>query len=120
MDKGNDHTRQAYSLGTCDFDGKNYAAFSRAYKVLPVLTPDGDIWAFGPEQGGLSSIYNNEVVFSKPGRAKYLVFMYNKDDKTLSNGDSGIKLYPIPFSAAQNVSAWKGIDRKSTRLNSSH
>lgn len=103
-----DNTRQAYSLTACSFDEKNFTAFSRSYKVLPLLTPDGDIWAFGPEQGGLSSIYDHEIIFSKPGRAKYLVFKYNKKDKILTNSDSGIKLYPIPFSAAQNV-AWKGM-----------
>lgn len=107
-DKNNDGTRQAYSLTTCNFNGKNFTSFSRSYKVLPLLTPDGDIWAFGPEQGGLSSIYDKEIVFSKPGRAKYLVFKYNKNDKILSNSDNGIKLYPIPFAAAQNV-AWKGM-----------
>lgn len=108
-DKSEDNTRQIYSLHACDFDGKNFTAFSRAYKVLPLLTPDGDIWAFGPEQGGLSSVYNNEIVFSKPGRAKYLVFNYNKEDKILCNSDNGIKLHPIPFSAAQNISVWKGM-----------
>ncbi|PTT02066.1 hypothetical protein DBR11_05855 [Pedobacter sp. HMWF019] len=108
-DKNNDGTRQTYALSTCDFDGKNYTVFSRCYKVLPLLTPDEDIWIFGPEQGGLSSIYNKEIVFSKPGRAKYLVFEYIKEKKILSNSDNGIKLYPIPFSAAQNVSAWKGM-----------
>jgi len=108
-DKNNDSNRQTYGLDTCDFDGKNYTAFSRSYKVLPLLTPDGDIWAFGPEQGGLSSIYNKEIVFSKPGRAKYLVFECSKEERILSNSDNEIKLYPIPFSAAQNVSAWKGM-----------
>lgn len=107
-DKNNDNTRQAYSLITCSFDEKNFTAFSRSYKVLPLLTPDGEILAFGPEQGGLSSIYDNEIIFSKPGRAKYLVFKYNKKEKILINSDNGIKLYPIPFSAAQNV-AWKGM-----------
>lgn len=107
-DKSNDNTRQTYSMSSCNFDGKNFTAFSPFYKVLPLLTPDGDIWAFGPQQGGLSSIYDKEIVFSKPGRAKYLEFQYDKDKRILSNSDNGIKLYPIPFSAAQNV-AWKGM-----------
>ncbi|WP_333863729.1 hypothetical protein [Sphingobacterium sp.] len=102
-------TRQAYSLIACDFEGKNYTAFSRAYKVLPLLTPDGDILAFGPQQGALSSIYDNEIVFSKPGRAKYLVFSYDKNARELFHKDHHIKLYPIPFAAAENVSAWKGM-----------
>ncbi|WP_313154142.1 hypothetical protein [Sphingobacterium multivorum] len=102
-------TRQAYSLIACDFEGKNYTAFSRAYKVLPLLTPDGDILAFGPEQGALSSIYDNEIVFTKPGRTKYLVFSYDKSARELYHQDHQIKLYPVPFSAADNVSAWKGM-----------
>ncbi len=107
-DKNDDHSRQTYSLIPCDFEGRNFTAFSRAYKVLPLLTPDGDIWAFGPQQGGLSSIYDKEIVFSKPGRTKYLEFQYDKSTKILSNSDNGIRLYPIPFSAAENV-AWKGM-----------
>lgn len=102
-------TRQAYTLTDCDFEGKNYTAFSRAYKVLPLLTPDGDILAFGPEQGALSSIYDNEIVFTKPGRTKYLIFSYDKSARELFHQDHHIKLYPIPFSAAENVSAWKGM-----------
>lgn len=101
-------SRQAYTLNTCNFEGRNYTAFGPFYKVLPLLTPDGDIWAFGPQQGGLSSIYDNEVVFSKPGRARYLEFEYDKEKKILGNNTHGIKLYPIPFSAAENV-AWKGM-----------
>lgn len=101
-------SRQAYTLSTCSFEGRNYTAFSPFYKVLPLLTPDGDIWAFGPQQGGLSSIYDKEVVFSKPGRARYLEFEYDKENKLLSSNAHGIKLYPIPFSAAENV-AWKGM-----------
>ncbi|WP_316833509.1 hypothetical protein [Pedobacter nutrimenti] len=108
-DADKDGNHRTYALSTCDFDGRNYTAFSRAYKVLPLLTPDGDIWVFGPEKGALSSIYNKEIVFSKPGRANYLVFEYSKEGRILSNSDNGIKLYPIPFSAAQNVSAWKGM-----------
>lgn len=108
-DAEKDGNHRTYALSTCDFDGRNYTAFSRAYKVLPLLTPDGDIWVFGPEKGALSSIYNKEIVFSKPGRANYLVFEYSKEGRILSNSDNGIKLYPIPFSAAQNVSAWKGM-----------
>ncbi|WP_343566903.1 hypothetical protein [Sphingobacterium sp.] len=110
-------TRQAYSLVACDFEGKNYTVFSRAYKVLPLLTPDGDILAFGPEQGALSSIYDNEIVFTKPGRTKYLVFSYDKSARELFHQDHQIKLYPIPFSAAENVSAWKGMSL-STNLGS--
>lgn len=107
-DKNNNSTRQAYTLTACSFDGTNFTVFNRAYKVLPLLTPDGDIWAFGPEQGGLSSIYDKEVVFSKPGRAKYLIFNYKKEEKILFNKENGIKLHPIPFAAARNVD-WKGM-----------
>ncbi|ACT92080.1 hypothetical protein [Dyadobacter fermentans] len=108
QNKDNDGTRQTYSLSNCSFDGRNYTVFSPFYKVLPLLTPDGDIWAFGPAQGGLSSIYEWEVVFTKPGRAKYLEFQYDQDKKLLRNADNGVKLYPIPFSAAGSVS-WKGM-----------
>lgn len=101
-------SRQTYTLDTCSFEGRNHTVFSPFYKVLPLLTPDGDIWAFGPQQGGLSSIYDNEIVFSKPGRARYLEFEYDKEKKILSSNAHGIKLYPIPFSAAENV-AWKGM-----------
>jgi len=105
---GGNSDRQAYSLKSIEFSGQNYTTFSQSYKVLPLITPDGDIWAFGPEQGGLSSAYSSEIVFTKPGRTKYFKFEFDKESKVLSNSDHGIKLYPIPFSAAADIQ-WKGM-----------
>ncbi|MBL0685346.1 hypothetical protein [Aquimarina mytili] len=102
-----DGDRQKYKLNSCDFDGKNHVAFSRFYKVLPLITPDKDIWAFGPEMGGLSSVFDSEAIFSKPGRIKYISFEYDVEEKILFS-DNDIKLYPIPFSASENV-PWKGM-----------
>lgn len=107
--KSSDNERQIYNMETCIFEGKNYSAFSSFYKVLPLITPDGEIWAFGPEKGGLSSIYPTEVVFSKPGKALYIPLTYDKKQKVLTYPAYGLKLYPIPFDAANNVSAWKGM-----------
>lgn len=103
-----DSERQTYSLTSCTFEGRNHTAFSSFFKVLPLITPDGEIWAFGPEKGGLSAAYPTEIVFSKPGRAKYIPFTYNQEQKILINSDYHINLYPIPFSAANNVE-WKGM-----------
>ena len=50
-DKNNDHTRQAYSLGTCGFDGRNYTVFSRFNKVLPLITPEWGHLGFWPRRG---------------------------------------------------------------------
>ena len=47
---------------------------------------------FSPDQGG----------------PRYIVFDYDKESKTLGNSDNGLKLYPIPFAAAENV-PWKGM-----------
>jgi len=104
---GNDE-RQTYDLKSIQFSGKNYTAFSQVYKVLPLISPDKEIQVFGPEKGGLSSVYSTEIVFSKPGRAKFIGFDANKKDKTLTNKDLGISLYPIPFSAAKDID-WKGM-----------
>ncbi len=104
-----DNERQTYSLSNCSFEGKNYNVFSSFFKVLPLITPDGEIWAFGPEKGGLSAIYPGEIIFSKPSRAKYLPFTYDKAKKILVNKENDITLYPIPFSAANNVDKWKGM-----------
>ncbi|NOU51960.1 hypothetical protein HG263_15615 [Pseudoalteromonas sp. JBTF-M23] len=104
--------RQSYSLVSCpfDFESANYHAFSDFYSLLPLITPDQDIWIFGPEQGGLSSIYDNEVVFSKPNeKIKYLSFDYDKTLKVLSAQDGKVTCYPIPFSAAEGDIEWKGM-----------
>jgi hypothetical protein len=105
---GGDLDRQSYELISIGFSGKNYTAFSQNYKVLPLISPDRDISAFGPEQGGLSSTYTSEIVFTKPGRAKYLTFDYDENSKVLKNADHGITLYPIPYSAAKDIN-WKGM-----------
>jgi len=102
--------RQSYSLKSCPFESSNYHAFSRFYSLLPLITPDQDIWIFGPEQGGLSSIYDNEVVFSKPNeKIKYLSFSCDKTRKVLTAQDGKVTCYPIPFSAAEGNIEWKGM-----------
>ncbi|WP_105172439.1 hypothetical protein [Pseudoalteromonas sp. T1lg24] len=88
----------------------NYEQFASTLKVLPLITPDKELWAFGPEKGGLVSIYDHEITFSKPSLAKFIKFEANKDTKTLTNRDFNITLYPIPYSAAAGEHvAWKGI-----------
>jgi hypothetical protein len=106
-DEGDD-SRKVYTLKSCSFTKSNYTAFSQSYKVLPLLTPDQEIWAFGPEAGILSSAYETEAVFSKPSRVKFISFIPDKKNGTLNSDDGHIVLYPIPFNAAKGIE-WKGM-----------
>jgi hypothetical protein len=114
IEGGGSETSQPYSLTPCPFNPEdgNYTAFTKYYKVLSLITPDEEVWAFGPEQGGLSAIYDHEAIFTKPGRAKYIKFTCDNDNKVLKHEDLNIVLYPIPFSAAENVN-WKGMSASS-------
>tara|TARA_Y100000588_G_scaffold185765_1_gene199625 strand:- start:2045 stop:4234 length:2190 start_codon:yes stop_codon:yes gene_type:complete len=107
---GGSDSRTIYKLETIAFNGRNYDAFSQAYKVLPLPTPDKEIWAFGPEKGLLSSAYDTEAVFSKSGGLiKAMNFTPDRESKTLRSKDGKITLYPIRFSAADGVNDWKGM-----------
>jgi hypothetical protein len=102
----------------CDFNGKNYDEFANFYKVLPLILPDGGIFAFGPGEGLLTYdflqdeqdgkkqqlfLFENDSEVIPP----VIVFTPNATDKVLENKEKGIRLYPIPFSAADGVE-WKG------------
>ncbi|MCO7190360.1 MULTISPECIES: hypothetical protein [unclassified Pseudoalteromonas] len=113
---GGSDKRQAYYLDSCSFRAKDndYWKFSRFYSLLPLITMEGDVWLFGPERGAMSSIYDNEVVFSKPGKAKYLRFKLDTERKVLTGLEDKVICYPIPFSAAIGInggkeSAWHGM-----------
>tara|TARA_B100001057_G_scaffold444698_1_gene481862 strand:- start:565 stop:2811 length:2247 start_codon:yes stop_codon:yes gene_type:complete len=107
---GGSDNRTVYKLETIAFNGRNYDAFSQAYKVLPLPTPDKEIWAFGPEKGLLSSAYDTEAVFSKSGGLiKAMNFIPDRESKTLRSKDGKTTLYPIRFNAAKGVNDWKGM-----------
>lgn len=116
---GNDN-RTVYKLETIAFNGRNYDAFSQAYKVLPLPTPDREIWAFGPEKGLLSSAYDTEAVFSKSGGlVKAMNFTPDQESKTLHSKDGKTTLYPIRFNAAAGIENWKGMS-SSTNIGADH
>jgi hypothetical protein len=126
--------------GRCGFDpsAKNYSAFARFYKVLPLILPSGKIYAFGPGNGALGAwrssrkdgddarfdtLYNynsgllNTFTFTPVNHdhrfIKPINFSPNIKNKLLESVEEAgraagaVKLYPIPFSAAENIS-WLG------------
>ncbi|ALU41482.1 hypothetical protein [Pseudoalteromonas rubra] len=108
---GGTSERQVYELKACSFNfaDKDYTKFSQFYGLLPLITLEGDVWIFGPEQGGLSAIYDTEAVFSKPGKAKYLRFGFDTERKVLTSLEGKVTCYPIPFTAAIGDLEWKGM-----------
>lgn len=100
------YTNVWYKTEDCSFLPNNYSAFSRFLKVLPFLTPSGDIYAFGPSQMVLNQINSDGAKFSKNPliAAKFEVDM---EKRVLKKGD--IVLYPVKFSAAKDISStWEG------------
>jgi len=119
--------RFSYSMfytGACSFLPNTktpYNAFSSFYKVYPVVMPNGDIHAFGPNNMLLEEKWfgggplGTACYFSgDPGRA--MKFQVNQDGKTLISNDHYVELFPIPFSAARGIE-WKG-ESVSTNLSS--
>ncbi|MGN7979950.1 hypothetical protein [Burkholderia sp. 22313] len=106
-----DDKRMSYRLAPCQFDEKhnNQSVFSEFFKLLPLITPDGEIIAFGPAAGGLSSIYaNDSAVFSASSDgARYMKFLPDGQHGLLKNDDARVRLYPIRFAAA-NGTDWLG------------
>ncbi|MGH1517888.1 hypothetical protein [Chryseobacterium sp. JK1] len=112
---GNDIVKTEYNAGytniwykteDCSFLPNNYSAFSTFLKVLPFITPSGDIYAFGPSQMILNQINSDGAKFSKNPliAAKFEVDM---DNRTLKKGD--MVLYPVKFDAAKDISStWQG------------
>lgn len=110
INPGQNQDRQSYQLSDCNFEGKNFSAFSTAMKVLPLITPDEKIWIFGPGRGALSAVFDDRVVFSASPFANYISFNINTQEGTISSvfEKKLINLYPIPFEAADGVK-WKGM-----------
>lgn len=100
------YTRVWYKTDDCSFLPKNYSAFSSFLKVIPFITPAGDIYAFGPSQMLLNQINNDGAIFSKnPLTAAKLEV--DATNSILKKGD--MKLYPVRFDAAKDISStWQG------------
>lgn len=106
-DHVNGFTRVWHEIGSCSFLPDDYTAFSSFLKVVPFITPAGDIYAFGPSQMIFNQINNEGAMFSRnPVTAAKLEV--DKVNSVLKKGD--VVFYPIPFEAAKNItdSSWKG------------
>jgi hypothetical protein len=101
------YTRVWYKTDDCSFLPKNYSAFSSFLKVIPFITPNGDVYAFGPSQMLLNQITNEGAIFSKSPllSAKLEVDTVNR---VLKKGN--MILYPIRFDAAKDIASlsWEG------------
>ncbi|OXA90024.1 hypothetical protein [Flavobacterium hercynium] len=100
------YTKVWYKTDNCSFLPKNYSAFSDFLKVIPFITPNGDVYAFGPSQMLLNQINDDGAIFSKnPLIAAKLTV--DKEKRVLKKGD--VILYPIRFDAAKDIpSSWVG------------
>ncbi|HSI78694.1 MAG TPA: hypothetical protein VK957_22560 [Lunatimonas sp.] len=100
------YTKVWYKTEVCSFLPKNYSAFSTFLKVIPFITPAGDIYAFGPSQMLLNQINSDGAIFSKnPLTAAKLEVDATK--RILKKGD--MILYPVQFDAAKDISSsWQG------------
>ncbi|MFZ0599456.1 MAG: hypothetical protein WAM46_20885 [Flavobacterium sp.] len=100
------YTRIWYTMDECSFLPKNYSAFSTFLKLIPFITPSGDVYAFGPSQMLLNQITSDGAIFSKNPltAAKLEVDAVNR---VLKKGD--LILYPVKFNAAKDISSsWEG------------
>ncbi|MFH7015704.1 hypothetical protein [Flavobacterium sp. FlaQc-47] len=100
------YTRIWYTMDECSFLPKNYSAFSTFLKLIPFITPSGDVYAFGPSQMLLNQITTDGAIFSKNPltAAKLEVDAVNR---VLKKGD--LILYPVKFNAAKDISSsWEG------------
>jgi len=128
---GGDFNVWSSNPAPCGFDGKNFADFASFYKLLPLILPTSrKIFAFGADGGVLCE--SRLLVGGKPATVKnvftpkYGRFNYPNTQLSLDiqpielevdasgsylenkDKDKKIKLYPIPFSAAQGLDTWKG------------
>lgn len=100
------YTKVWYKTENCSFLPKNYSAFSSFLKVIPFITPSGDIYGFGPSQMLLNQFTDEGAIFSKNPliAAKLEVDMVNN---VLKKGK--MIFYPVRFSAAKDIgSSWEG------------
>lgn len=100
------YTRIWYTMDECSFLPKNYSAFSTFLKLIPFITPSGDVYAFGPSQMLLNQITSDGAIFSKNPltAAKLEVDAVNR---VLKKGD--LILYPVKFNSAKDISSsWEG------------
>lgn len=100
-------TRVWYDTDRCSFSSKNYSVFSSFLKVVPFITPEGDIYAFGPSQMILNQINDKTAIFSR-NPLTALKLEVDTVKRILKSGDT--EFHPIPFEAAKNMrnSSWKG------------
>ncbi|MFA8301322.1 MAG: hypothetical protein ACEPOV_14230 [Hyphomicrobiales bacterium] len=103
--------KAVYSTSKCLFNpkNKNFDSFSKFYKILPLIAPSGDIYAFGPTNMLLFEIDtdNNKAYFTNNAVMATKFKVVEVDGiSTLQSGS--IRLFPVPVSAAQGVSSWKG------------
>ncbi|ALU43571.1 hypothetical protein [Pseudoalteromonas rubra] len=101
----------SFTKSDCAFNAqdKNYVAFSQVKKLLPCLYPDGRISLFGPHGGELNKTTSENLTFGGE-EPKFFSAKNTGRDFCLECDDSTIKVYPIPFSAAQGAGVdWKGM-----------
>lgn len=100
------YTRIWYRMSECSFLPKNYSAFSTFLKVIPFITPSGDIYAFGPSQMLLNQITTEGAIFSK-NPLTALKLEVDAEKRVLKKGD--LVFYPVKFDAAKDISSsWEG------------
>jgi hypothetical protein len=101
----NSFTQVTYKMEHCSFsEGGSYSPFAGFLKLLPFITPNGDIYVFGPTNMVLKGINSTGAVFSRNGKTA-LKMEVDMERKMLKNGD--YLLYPIPFRGAASIQ-WKG------------
>ncbi|EJY9568803.1 hypothetical protein OHS39_004870 [Klebsiella aerogenes] len=103
--KSTPHPEVVYASEYCSFERTNHHAFAKLMKVFPVIDTKGNVYAFGPALMLLKNTINDEVTFTKSVLTA-MRFEFDKANKILKS--STAKLFPIPCSAAQGISDWKG------------
>jgi hypothetical protein len=96
----------SFELGRIQFGGANYSAFASFLKVFPMIAPDGTLCVFGPANKFLCDVSDGACNFSD-GTFSPMALEANMTEMILENKAAGLKLYPIPFTAADGI-AWKG------------
>lgn len=105
-DRVGNYTRIWYKMDDCSFLPKNYSAFSTFLKVIPFITPSGDIYAFGPSQMLLNQVTTDGAIFSKNPLTSVKLEV-DAAKRVLKKGD--LVLYPVKFDAAKDISSsWEG------------
>lgn len=107
-----------YTMGQCDYPAGNITNFSTFLKVLPLIHPNGNVYVFGPAEGGLTAVdatYAKFSSYSQPGF--FMNFTLNTQEQCLERVHPEIKVYPIPLTAAKNVDSWTGFSIGTTIRN---